>query len=501
MRGKNGVRSALVALWSLLVLISFPTFSYAQRPTHEGKVLLFGNLHAHSQLSADVQSSDDEMLPSKAFKYAHENGLDFLAISDHHKADDSPGQPFRITSSDFTTRLFDAAMGYNSQHADKFIAIPGIEWGNTATGNHINVLGIQSLPPDTIKDKDYDKLIDWATSNARFIQFNHPEAWNREAKRNKKVGNFGRVLYGSDAAFLAAADGTVKTISIISTVKGGHISGDHKHSTAKTHRDVDPANFKHYIRFLNLGFRLSPAANQDTHWKNWGTVTAARTAVWADSASYEDLMNAFKANRVYATEDDEMVVALQAEYKGRRYWMGETVTLESEEDDVDLIVRIWQGQGSDGDSTDEGPYTVRIFSDADGIGGHEASVWKTHTGLQANVEARIPLHVTSGQYIFIEITEENGKDNPVGDGEDTINNTTGQQGPDGKRDVLNDSAWTTPIWFTSTQQTGPAFIWSKNSTVYHDPLCWVVPSIGSANRREGNSPPAGKNKHNCAPAK
>jgi hypothetical protein len=223
--------------------------------------------------------------------------------------------------------------------------------GNTSTGNHINLFGIQSLPPDTIKDQDYDKLIAWAKTNAGFIQFNHPDTWDREPKRNKKVGNYGRALYVNDAAFLSAADGTVKTISIISTVKGGHISGDHKHSTAKTHREVHTENFKHYKRFLNLGFRLSPAANQDTHWKNWGTVTAARTAVWADAASYEDLMKAFKANRVYATEDDEMVVAFQAEYKGKRYWMGETVALESDEDDVDLIVRVWQALGSDGDPT------------------------------------------------------------------------------------------------------------------------------------------------------
>jgi hypothetical protein len=123
----NGLRSLFVILF-LFVLINF---CYAQRPSHDGKILLFGNLHAHSQLSADVESSDDEMLPAKAFKYAHENGLDFLAISDHHKADDSPGPTFRLTTT-YGTQLFDAAMSYNSQHLDKFIAIPAIEWATPA---------------------------------------------------------------------------------------------------------------------------------------------------------------------------------------------------------------------------------------------------------------------------------------------------------------------------------------------------------------------------------
>jgi hypothetical protein len=40
-----------------------------------------------------------------------------------------------------------------------------------------------------------------------FIQFNHPDSWDREPKRNKKVGNYGRALYVNDAAFLSAADG------------------------------------------------------------------------------------------------------------------------------------------------------------------------------------------------------------------------------------------------------------------------------------------------------
>lgn len=55
----------------------------------------------------------------------------------------------------------------------------------------------------------------------------------------------------------------------------------------------------------------------------------------------------------------------------------------------------------------------------------------------------------SVQSVFSETAQEQkkGKDNPVGEGDDEFNNKTGHSGPDGKRDDINDSAWTAPIWF------------------------------------------------------
>ncbi len=68
------------------------------RPQHEGKVVLFGNLHAHSKLSDDIKGAGDELLPSKAFQYAHLHGLDFLAITDHHNATGWLGSSLRAPS-------------------------------------------------------------------------------------------------------------------------------------------------------------------------------------------------------------------------------------------------------------------------------------------------------------------------------------------------------------------------------------------------------------------
>jgi hypothetical protein len=467
----------------------------AQSREFDGKVVLFGNLHAHSKLSGDITNAGAEMLPIRAFEYADQHGLDFLAITDHHKAADSPGT-LRITSNDYKTKLFDVAVRYNRDHPGELIAIPGIEWGNTATGNHVNLLGARKLPPDSIKDAQYDDLFVWASTNSEFVQFNHPYAWPAKSTRNRDVGNFGEALYPSLESYRTAVDPVVKTMSIICSVAGGHLSGEHKHSEDKTHRNVHSKTLGHYRNILNKGFHVSPAANQDTHWRNWGTVTAARTAVWAASATYDHLMDGFRAGRVYATEDDEMAVVFQVRYGGRTYWMGETVSLDTDEAEVEVLVTVWQTTGTDNDPTDEGPYTVSIFSDWDGIGGRRASLWDTQPGVTAGQLCRIPAMVVPGEYIFLQVTEENGKDNLVGEGEDEYNNLTGQHGQDGKRDDLNDSAWTTPIWFTSP---GTSYVWSVRSKLYHDPDCWAVSRIGAANRRTDTNPPEGKTKHDCHP--
>jgi hypothetical protein len=163
---------------------------------------------------------------------------------------------------------------------------------------------------------------------------------------------------------------------------------------------------------------------------------------------YASLMDAIRKNRVYATEDDELAVAFQVNFAGKNYWMGETVPIPSERVDVEVTVFIAQAEGSDGDDVDEGKYTVTVFSDSDGIGRHEASVWSQIEDVPSGAPFKFPLEILADEYIYLRITEQGGKDNPVGDGVDEVNNETGAHGADGKRDDMNDSAWTTPIWFT-----------------------------------------------------
>ena len=149
----------------LSVLLSlFPVSSFAASNEFDNHQVLFGNLHAHSSLSDDVPDRD-ELKPLKAYTYARDNGLDFLVLSDHHKATDSSHR-LSLTASEFKTKLRKVALDFNSANPGEFIAISGLEWGNTATGNHVNIINPRELPPNSIKDKDYDDLLHPYTNTA-----------------------------------------------------------------------------------------------------------------------------------------------------------------------------------------------------------------------------------------------------------------------------------------------------------------------------------------------
>lgn len=114
--------------------------------------------------------------------------------------------------------------------------------------------------------------------------------------------------------------------------------------------------------------------------------------------------------------------------------------------EVGLIIKVWQAKSSDGDLLQEGPYSVELMSDADGPGGHLACLRDT-LRLESHEETKHRVTVRDGGYLYLRIHETNGRDNPIGDGADETNNGSGHAGADGLRDDLDDSAWTTPIWF------------------------------------------------------
>src|SRR5688572_13045464 len=93
--GSGGVMRVRLPLQLFLVLVlscsassNQPSPSAGQptanRPSHDGKTLLFGNLHSHSVLSDDVSDATAGAQVLDGFTYAQAHGLDFLAISDHH---------------------------------------------------------------------------------------------------------------------------------------------------------------------------------------------------------------------------------------------------------------------------------------------------------------------------------------------------------------------------------------------------------------------------------
>ena len=72
------------------------------------------------------------------------------------------------------------------------------------------------------------------------------------------------------------------------------------------------AQEKDYLHYLNLGFHLAPSTGQDNHYRTWGTVSDARVAVLADNLTKQEILNALKNRRAYATEDKNLKVIFRA---------------------------------------------------------------------------------------------------------------------------------------------------------------------------------------------
>ena len=91
------------------------------------------------------------------------------------------------------------------------------------------------IDPETVPNGEFDDLfndfIPDHDTEMTFAQFNHPYSWGNKPRKKRRldVGNFGEKLYTTTANFVEAAD-TVELMSIICTVKGGHISGTHAKS-------------------------------------------------------------------------------------------------------------------------------------------------------------------------------------------------------------------------------------------------------------------------------
>jgi hypothetical protein len=243
----------------------------------------FGYLHAHSELS------DGEGSPNDAYIYAYlYGGLDFFALTDHGELLDN--WPWE----DEWQELVDAAQAFYLPGT--YVTLWGFEWSNPVLG-HINVLNTpdytSSLWIFMITD-----LYDWVSDRpGGFGRFNHPGEYDE---------------LGAEFLHMELYPGAVPQMVGIETWNGND-SFDEYYYAGSWESDFsywDEGNLK--------GWYLGALGAQDNHHPNWGTLNDFRTAVLAEGLTREQIVDAYRNRRFYATEDKDLYL----DFRCQGYPMG-----------------------------------------------------------------------------------------------------------------------------------------------------------------------------------
>lgn len=253
------------------------SFNFSERE-NENYTPYFGQLHSHTNLS-DGSGTIDEA-------YAHAQGvddIDFLAVTDHSNAFDNDTSA-TITDGSMSTKWNTGREAADKYTKEDFIGIYGFEmtWSNGL--GHINTYntnGFQTRNGAEYKTKNalenYYKTLKSVPES--ISEFNHPGTtfgdFNDFANYDPEIDN------------------------LITLVEVGNGEG----LIPKTNYFQ---SYEYYTRALDKGWHVAPTNNQDNHNGRWGDANHNRSVILADSLSRENIYDAIRNRRVYATEDQNL---------------------------------------------------------------------------------------------------------------------------------------------------------------------------------------------------
>jgi hypothetical protein len=378
-RHRGRLRIALLTLGCLLCLCAIA--SAAQLKPY------FGLLHSHTSYS------DGTGTPDQAFDYAqHTGGLDFLAVTDHNHAAAGGDDGVYLTP-----QLYQKTQQAAKTHTKNgtFVALCGQEFSTISKGNHVNIFEADALCD--VPNGEFNTLYEqWLPAHhPALVQFNHSDPKLRAgAKANE---------YGVDDYHQSFSD-------LIELIIGPAFG----EATDKPH--YNGQHEKDYLFYLNQGFRLGASAGQDNHKANWGTSTAARTGVWAEALTKDKLLEALKARRCYASEDEDLELKVLANGQ----WMGSEIPSSP---GAPVAIKVSVHDPDEPEAT----YTVQLFYD-DAVGGsQEAEIAESKQSVADDHEALFSHTPHPGGYYFVKVIQNSSQD------------------------TWRDDAWSSPIWVKSAE--------------------------------------------------
>lgn len=463
----------------------------------------YGLLHAHTSYSDGVGT------PAEAFAAAKAAGLDFFAVTPHNhvKAENSwSGENKDGLMIGTNNDLYNATTPItvvrkwtdeNGDHNDTitvsslftaaneatdtgFIAIVGQEFSTISSGNHVNVFEFPSVL--TADNGDFYGLFEELTnatpanSGAYVVQLNHPNAQqdlfyngSNSATLRKMYNDYGidEADYGPEfSQLVAATDNYVHLIEVL--------TGPAKKEENQTNYHYRGSHLKEhdYYFYLIQGFHIGPSAGQDNHFRTWGSVTDARTGVYAPSRTKSNILQAFRSHKTFVTEDKNLALFLSVNNSP----MGSNSDL-SAGSALTLSVSV-----SDQDEPNSSYEVNLYYGDIQPANSESATYWKATDGLQETLDhdgdgtLTISGYESSGEpeFFYVRVEQADG-----------------------------DRAWSAPVWLNHPEGSGASagarYVWTKTSSsqVYHYLDCRTASNISPENQVTGFDPPPGRRLHNC----
>ena len=256
-------------------------FDFTERLNEEYN-LYFGQLHSHTSYSDGAGTAEDAFLHASS----EVENLDFLAVTDHSNYYDNDTS-VNINDGSASSEWVEGHEIAKKYTSDEFVGIFGYEmtWSGGAPGhmNTFNTGGFMSRNMTGYESQSrvalqnyYAQLVNTPQS---ISMFNHP---------GTTFGDFYDFAYYSKA--------NDQQITLIEVGNGEGAIGSSGYFPS----------YEYYTRALDKGWHVAPANNQDNHKGRWGDANTGRTVILADSLTEENIYDAIRNMRVYATEDNDL---------------------------------------------------------------------------------------------------------------------------------------------------------------------------------------------------
>ncbi|WP_051545263.1 CehA/McbA family metallohydrolase [Butyrivibrio sp. MC2021] len=301
------------------------TFEFTEREDKEYNIY-FGQLHSHTNYSDGAGTCDE------AFNHAANEveNLDFLAVTDHSNSFDNDTSA-TIKDGSASSEWVEGHELADKYTSDDFVALYGYEmtWSGGAPG-HMNTFNTDGFMSRNMKG--YESKSRTALQNYYADLVNTPDSISMFNHPGTTFGDF------YDFAYYTKEND--KQITLIEVGNGEGAIGSAGYFPS----------YEYYTRALDKGWHVAPANNQDNHKGRWGDANTGRSVILADSLTREDVYDAIRNMRVYATEDNDLNIyyTLNGEVMG--------TVLETKPEAVKIDVKT-------SDATDSGVMNVEVVVD------------------------------------------------------------------------------------------------------------------------------------------